>query len=169
VDRLTAEDFRLPGAHAGPDALASYVIGALTASEAEELEAHVFACDACSEALAREARLERALDLVVEDLPPEPLAIPVRAPARVASVTRLPRAAKGRWGGVVGAVAIAASALLWLGPGGHLRLASDLAPATGAARPAQATNPDAADAHASVESQADAQAQILFAHDLDGG
>jgi hypothetical protein len=165
VDRLTAQDFA-HGPHAAADTLASYIIGALSEADAEKLEAHVFACDACSEALAREARLERAFELMAEDMVPEPLVLEhvlehqarLPVPARVLG--------RGRWGGVVGAVAIAASALLWLGPGhGRTWPSSEVGTARGSGAAL-----DAPDAHATESAQdADAQAQILVAHDLDGG
>jgi anti-sigma factor RsiW len=171
VDRLTAEDFANGPCSSsnGPaaDALASYVIGALSEAEAEKLEAHVYACDACSEALAREARLERAFELMAEDMVPEPLVLerprleqPLPVAARVLG--------RGRWGGVVGAVAIAASALLWLGPGHGRTWPTTEVGST--AHGSGGTNLDAPDAHATESLQdADAQAQILFARDLDGG
>ncbi|MDB4993473.1 MAG: hypothetical protein JWM74_905 [Myxococcaceae bacterium] len=166
MDRLTAEDFQ-EGPHAAPDALASYVLGALSEAAAEKLEAHVYACDACSEALAREARLERAFERMAEDMVPEPTVVPV--PARILG--------RGRWGGVVGAVAIAASALLWLGPGHGARSRSWPPAEVGAVHTGHVAygsggaDLDAPDAHATESSprDADAQAQSVFAHDLDGG
>ncbi len=166
MDRLTAEDFQ-PGPHASADSLASYVLGAMSEGEAEKVEAHVYGCDACSEALAREARLERAFELLAEDMVPEPTVVAV--PARILG--------RGRWGGVVGAVAIAASALLWLGPGRGgswptTELGAPHAGHTGhVAYGSGRVDLDAPDARATESSpdDADAQAQVVFAHDLDGG
>jgi ferric-dicitrate binding protein FerR (iron transport regulator) len=167
VDRLTAQDFQ-DGPHAAAETLASYVIGALSESEAETLEAHVYACDACSDALAREARLERAFELVAEDLPPQPTVVPLRTPVRIRR--------GGRLGGVAGAVAIAASALLWLGPGhGRAWPPSEVGSAarvngSGTTDPSESTHgPDARATEAGPGAEPDAQAQILFARDLDGG
>lgn len=183
MDRVTADDFRVRRAHASERTLASYVIGALTDEDAEALEAHVFECDVCSDALAREARLERALELVAEDLPPEPVAIcipVVRSLGATAVTARAGRrsvesvgatiAPSARWGGVLGAVAIAASVLLWLGPG-HRAASETAARESSHAHGGSALDLDASHGASALsgEGQADAEASVVYAHDLDGG
>src|SRR5262249_21294059 len=62
--------------HLPHDELEGYVTGTLARARADALEAHVAACAACAEALAREARVEVALHEAVQ------------APTRVRARTR---------------------------------------------------------------------------------
>ncbi len=118
--------------------LEAYVVGALTFDRVDAIEEHVVACAACAEALAREAQLEMALEVLAEDLAPVVMALPLPAPRKVSArpVSRARRAAPVAFG-VVGALALAASAVLWLGtahgagstaaPGAQLEMAADAA------------------------------------------
>ncbi len=50
--------------HLASEELALYVIDALDPMRKEDVESHVFTCEACAEALAREASVEAAFDQV---------------------------------------------------------------------------------------------------------
>jgi anti-sigma factor RsiW len=85
--------------HATAKELELYVLGALAGAEAEAVEAHCVACDACSAALAGEARLEIAFEQVA------------RRPSRIA----LGRPLRGAAYAAAGVLAMAAAVLLWFG------------------------------------------------------
>jgi len=52
--------------HLSPDAISDFVMGTLDDAERTAFEAHVIACDACSEALAAEARVELSMPAIAE-------------------------------------------------------------------------------------------------------
>ena len=103
--------------HVDVDDLELYVLGALDGDRLDAVEAHVMACEACAAALAREARLEAALDEV---------ALRAIAHERVA-VAHLVRAhsprramRSGRFmGGALGALAAAAGIVLMFAQTSH--------------------------------------------------
>ena len=105
--------------HLSASDLELYVIDGLDALRAARVEAHVFECEACSMALAREASLELALEEVARapvtrDVP-RPMARPVasthaHAPARRRVSFALATA---------GTLSLAAAWLLWLSPATH--------------------------------------------------
>lgn len=53
-------------AHLNKSDVELYVINALAQSRAAEVESHVACCEACADALAREAQLEMALEILAE-------------------------------------------------------------------------------------------------------
>jgi hypothetical protein len=106
---------RRPEWHVDEDDLALYVMGALEGRRLDAVEAHVMACEACAAGLAREARLEAALDEVA-----------ARAGAHgrraVVHLSRAPRRAirSGRFmGGALGALAAAAGIVLMFAQTSH--------------------------------------------------
>jgi anti-sigma factor RsiW len=101
--------------HVDGDDLALYVLGALDGHRLDAVEAHVMACEACAAELAREARLEAALEEVAR-----------RAGARgrgaVVHLAGSPRRAirSGRFmGGALGALAAAAGIVLMFAQTSH--------------------------------------------------
>ncbi len=88
--------------HLSAERLEQYVIGALSEPEASEVERHVAACPACEARLMNEASLELAFAQVASTRRVEPS---VRR-----GVSRVVPAA------VVGALAMAAAAVVWLTP-----------------------------------------------------
>jgi anti-sigma factor RsiW len=101
--------------HVDGDELALYVMGALEGDRLDAVEAHVMACEACAAELAREARLEAALDAVA-------LRAGAGAHERVVHLARAPRRAirSGRFmGGALGALAAAAGIVLMFAQTSH--------------------------------------------------
>jgi anti-sigma factor RsiW len=154
---------RMPTAlHVKGEDLALYVIGALDAQGMEAVERHVSSCDECAEGLAREARVEAALEQVAA------LAIR-RGEASVVSIVPAMRSAerarhvsggrRSRWaGGVAGALAAAAAVVL--------ALASTTAhsePAVGIAQRAPALHDAAGDMSGAFG------AEVVRGDGLDGG
>lgn len=76
-----------------------YVMGALDASLVEDVETHCASCERCAAALAGEAQLEVAFEQIAS----RPVRIAAARPARAAAY------------GVVGLLAVAAAAVLWMG------------------------------------------------------
>jgi len=91
--------------HVVAEDLALYVIGALEGARGDAVEAHVMACGACAEGLAREARLEAAFGEVAR----RSLA---HAGVRPLLVSRVSRRSGRFMGGVAGALAAAAAIVL---------------------------------------------------------
>ncbi len=52
--------------HLSPETISDFVMGTLDDAERTDFEAHVIACDACSEALAAEARVELSMHAIAE-------------------------------------------------------------------------------------------------------
>ncbi len=113
-------------AHVGKADFEAYVINALALERAAEVEDHVARCEACAEALAREARLELAMELVVERVEVAPAASRAegfRAAAAPPGVVRRVRPSRGQRVAsgplasiVVGSLAAAAVVALWMVP-----------------------------------------------------
>jgi hypothetical protein len=115
--------------HIGSRELALYVIDALDAEQKDTVERHVLACDACADGLAREARVEAALEQVarmarvdvrrsaaahraanVISLPvPPPRAVTRSSEARLHLVVG---GRRSRWAGGIGGALAAAAALV---------------------------------------------------------
>jgi hypothetical protein len=124
-------------------------MGALDAVAMARVEAHVAGCDVCSERLAHEARLELAFEHVVQHAPV----------ARVVPLRKRPRAAAAGYA-LVGTLAVAAAALVWVGRSALVdgSLGHDAVPAAGG--PSWASQDAAPTARADAMSERDA---------LDGG
>lgn len=113
TDHVTREDLEL------------FVICALDAHRAHDVEAHVAECEACSLALAEEARLEIALIEVAAARTAQTVRAPaarvtaVPSPARAATRPARPVLPRPRIGRVVvasiGTLSLAAAWMLWLG------------------------------------------------------
>jgi anti-sigma factor RsiW len=150
------------GAHVGSEELAFYVIGALGPAERDAVERHVFACDVCAERLAREARLEAALEQVAALANERPLApvVPIAAASRPVERARLAAAGRGsRWaGGVAGALAAAAAVVLVLAS-----TTAHSEPAVGIAQRAPAVHDAAGDMSGAFGGE------VVLADALDGG
>lgn len=102
--------------HPSAEQLELYVIDCLSEGESLTVELHVAECEACAAALAREARIESAFDLLAERVEASVVReIPVVA-ERAPLAARSPRATLRLAGGIGAAFAMAACALLWLGP-----------------------------------------------------
>jgi len=99
--------------------LVAYVQGELAGGDAEALETHVAACDACGASLAREARVEVAFHHVA---------------ARASASARRSSARSARFA-AGGAIAAAALLFVWLarGAGPSADAMSDAGPLPGAA------------------------------------
>ena len=113
-------------AHVASRDFALYVIDALARERAAEVEDHVARCEACATALAREAQLELAMELLAAG--PASCAAPVHRPSpSVAAVgARAPGVRSGALparriarvaGGVAASLAAAALVALWIAPG----------------------------------------------------
>jgi anti-sigma factor RsiW len=118
---------RARSSHVAGEDLALYVIEALDPERREALESHVFSCDECAEALAREARVEAAFEQVAR-LAGERLAGTEElgggsAAAQIVSIMPAIRSAeararlvsggrRSRWAGGVGGALAAAAALV---------------------------------------------------------
>jgi anti-sigma factor RsiW len=119
---VMSEAHAFVGKHFQKSDLELYVINALAMERAAEVEDHVAQCEACADALAREAQLELAMELLAERVAaPAPVVriAPVTrvAATRVAPVTRMaPRRVARIAGGLAGALAAAAAVVLWLAP-----------------------------------------------------
>jgi hypothetical protein len=100
--------------HATSAELELYVLGALDAAQADHVEAHCAACDACAAALCGEAQLETAFEQVAARSVRSPALRPVRAAAY----------------GAAGLLAMAAGVALWMG---HLPVATGTGEGTTAA------------------------------------
>jgi hypothetical protein len=131
-------------AHVASRDFALYVIDALARERAAELEDHVARCEACAAALAREAQLELAMELLAAG--PASRAAPVQRPspsvaapgargARAHGSARtavrsaaLPARHIARVaGGVAASLAAAALVALWIAPGSRADTADDVA------------------------------------------
>lgn len=123
-------------AHVASRDFALYVIDALARERAAEVEDHVARCEACAEALAREAQLELAMDLLAAGptscaaavRPPSPsmTAPGARAPVARAHASVRPAVRSGALparriarvaSGVAASLAAAALVALWIAPG----------------------------------------------------
>ncbi len=99
--------------HVAPADLALYVMGALEGDRGDAVEAHVMACDACAQGLAREARLEAAFDEVARRAVAHADVRRLLPSIATSRVTRRPTRRNGRFmGGVAGALAAAAAIVL---------------------------------------------------------
>jgi anti-sigma factor RsiW len=99
--------------HPSAEQLELYVIDALSEGESLTIELHVSECAACAAALAREARIEGALDVLAAHVVARESAVGAE---RRPLAARSPRATLRLAGGIGAALAMAACALLWLGP-----------------------------------------------------
>jgi anti-sigma factor RsiW len=103
--------------HVPSSDLELYVIDGLDPVRAAQVEEHVGRCAACEAALLSEARLELAFEQVAR----APISIATREgprhlEAQARSIRKSVRRAIPVAGGIVGALAMAAAAVLWLGP-----------------------------------------------------
>jgi anti-sigma factor RsiW len=147
--------------HVKGEDLALYVIGALDARGMEAVERHVSSCEECAEGLAREARVEAALEQVaaLAGRQEEANVVSIVPAMRSAERARHVPARRSRWaGGVAGALAAAAAVVL--------ALASTTAhsePAVGIAQRAPALHDAAGDMSGAFG------AEVVRGDALDGG
>jgi anti-sigma factor RsiW len=110
-------------AHVAGAELALYVIDGLSPERKDAVESHVLECDACADALGREARVEAALEEVARvaamaERPSAPVIplFPAKRPA-LEGAAPFPVGRRSRWaGGVAGAIAAAAAMVLAFAP-----------------------------------------------------
>ena len=159
-----SELFEAHVAHVPGEELALYVLGALDPGRREAVERHVFACEACSDGLAREARIEAALEQVAR-LAGERATAAERDMHRVVSIVTAARVADVRAakrsrlaGGIAGALAAAAALVL--------AFASATAPRSESAGVAQRA-PGLRDAAGDMSGAFGAE--VVLADTLDGG
>jgi anti-sigma factor RsiW len=130
-------------AHIASRDFALYVIDALARERAAEVEDHVARCEACAAALAREAQVELAMELLAAGpascaAPAHPPLRSVAAPAPLARAhaSARPAARSGPLparriariaGGVAASLAAAALVALWIAPGSRIDTADDVA------------------------------------------
>lgn len=130
--------------HVSPRELELYVIDGLVANDASRIEEHVVACDACAAALAREAQLELAMDLIAQT-PPRALLVGPRVThydSRCVAVRRR-RSVESRkvwFAGLSGALAMAAATILWIAPAASEERHSFGEPSAGIVQPAPASH-----------------------------
>jgi len=115
--------------HLGSHEMALYVIDALGPERKGAVERHLFACDACAEGVAREARIEAALEQVAQRSVAQRTARGAAAPAdglvarslaeanavalsRTARVHLVTGGRRTRWAGGIGGALAAAAALV---------------------------------------------------------
>jgi anti-sigma factor RsiW len=99
--------------HVAEEDLALYVMGALEGDRSAAVEAHVMACGACAEGLAREARLEGAFDEVVRRGADHADVRALRAPVLAMNAAMRASRLRSRFmGGVAGALVAAAAVVL---------------------------------------------------------
>jgi|SRR5215467_8515601 len=112
--------------HVSSTDLELYVIDALEPVRAAEVERHVASCAACERALMGEARLELAFEQLARPNGHDAGRVAALNPKKSARVVRAAPFA----GGAVGALAMAAAAVLWIAPAAtrHAAGASALAP-----------------------------------------
>ena len=125
------------GGHLNKADVELYVINALAMERAAAVEDHVSGCEECACALAHEAQLEMALEIVAErSRSREPReareardvrTIPPSAPRVVALAPRRLARARRAGIGLAGAVAAAAALILWIMPSAKLDAGDDVA------------------------------------------
>jgi hypothetical protein len=121
------------GTHVADAELSLYVIDGLEPERKDAIESHVLECEACAGALAREARVESALEEVARVAAVAPRAIaqviplfpapppaappPAAPPPATQEAVLFPVRRRSRWaGGVAGAIAAAAAMVLAFAP-----------------------------------------------------
>ena len=122
-----ARHFSAFEAHLKKSDVELYVINALAMDRAAEVEEHVACCEACADALAHEAQLEMALEIVAErvvvmervspsSMRAERVEHAAIAPSNVVRIARRPARVARAGLGLAAAMAAAAAMILWLAP-----------------------------------------------------